>query len=382
MRKILLSHLRRKDNTAISTLHSAFLENSMAVIILSPHDVAIISAAESIMTDFFSLDSTEKLSTKKLVEELPGCSTLLGYNRPSLAKECYRIKREGCSVSSSSFLSIRCEKKCRDCLIKISEANVCRHDAYSWPSSLRAQKEAQLQAIMTALGLLEEIALLVLTSLLNFCLTETSCSVLAAYSMLTPLYSSDGAALFASSPFDFFHYYNKSNAELCDTTPNCSIHVDPGFLTLVPSARVPGLALLSRQEEKFIWPEVSASPLQDVVVFSGRTLELLSQTRFPAVYHRVDRPEACMGVEPSPQLQAQRDRLALVYELRPAAGLNATVPSVLLADSRQVTRSNNCTSPLPLESCSPLLSTNVLTSTGTDRSRKKRIRPWKDAFHH
>ena len=38
-------------------------------------------------------------------------------------------------------------------------------------------------------------------------------------------------------------------------------------------------------------PEVSATPHQDVIIFAGRTLELLTKGMFPAIYHRVDYPE-------------------------------------------------------------------------------------------
>jgi len=50
---------------------------------------------------------------------------------------------------------------------------------------------------------------------------------------------------YASSPFDFFHYYNGSNSSKQAETggsrvPNCSLHVDPGFLTAIPAATQPG----------------------------------------------------------------------------------------------------------------------------------------------
>jgi len=107
----------------------------------------------------------------------------------------------------------------------------------------------------------------------------------------------------ASSPFDLFFYHNSPQAQ---RTINCHHHVDPGFLTVVPCATVPGLNILHKTEQMSIPIETMLEPFKDLVVFSGLALEEISGGFYKGAVHMVEKNA--------------HSRLSLVYELRPKAG--------------------------------------------------------------
>ncbi len=53
---------------------------------------------------------------------------------------------------------------------------------------------------------------------------------------------------FSSSPFDLFHYFNTPQS----TQPNCYEHVDPGMVTCVPCAAMPGLCIVDSCTSEWI----------------------------------------------------------------------------------------------------------------------------------
>jgi isopenicillin N synthase-like dioxygenase len=107
-----------------------------------------------------------------------------------------------------------------------------------------------------------------------------------------------------SSPFDLF-YYNNTTAAL--NVPNCSEHIDPGYLTVVPCAEVQGLSIMDQESYEWIPVEKFLKPRREAVIFPGNVLQRLSKFAILAGIHRVDK-------------QPGVPRLSLVYELRPKAG--------------------------------------------------------------
>lgn len=121
---------------------------------------------------------------------------------------------------------------------------------------------------------------------------------------------------FSNSPFDFF-YYNNSPAFA--EFENCSRHIDPGLLTVVPVSPSPGLALLHPRTGEWIRVEECADlqPLRHVVAFTGHTLQELSSradsVALPGVVHCV--------------YKGARPRHSMVYELRTVTQMHQRPPS-------------------------------------------------------
>lgn len=148
-------------------------------------------------------------------------------------------------------------------------------------------------------------------------------ALLAAYTSVDHLDAAGGAYL--HSPFDAFLYHNshhdlstrkrwRRRAKDEETgavpvpSPNCLAHVDPGFLSCIPVADTPGLMIMDASSRQ--WVDVEAlpgvQPLQDVVIFSGWSLQVASAHRVPAAVHLVR--------------SAPAPRLSLVYERRQEDG--------------------------------------------------------------
>lgn len=121
-----------------------------------------------------------------------------------------------------------------------------------------------------------------------------------------------------SSPFDLFCYRN--DPQLFNTAlENCSQHVDPGYLTIIPCASTPGMFIRDAILDKDIAIEELEGCLSycDCVVLLNKRLEQLLLTKpeyqdksLAAVVHWVEKRND--GVP----------RYSFVYELRPA--MNST----------------------------------------------------------
>jgi hypothetical protein len=71
---------------------------------------------------------------------------------------------------------------------------------------------------------------------------DMECCDLAKFDRATPPTTPRPLLLLPIPPFDAFHYFNSADSE---EVSNCAPHVDPGILTLIPLAGVPGLAVRS-----------------------------------------------------------------------------------------------------------------------------------------
>lgn len=102
------------------------------------------------------------------------------------------------------------------------------------------------------------------------------------------------------SVVDIFQYFNV----LREGRPegNMGSHFDPGLLTLKPVSPVPGLDVLDAGSGRWIDLEAVATPMQDLLIFSGETLEALTEGEFKATSHRVH--------------TEGHERLSIVYEMR------------------------------------------------------------------
>jgi hypothetical protein len=120
----------------------------------------------------------------------------------------------------------------------------------------------------------------------------------------------------SASPFDLFYYHNQPSGE---DTANCNEHVDPGFVTVVPCAEVPGLGWISLGKgvdrslgvfdlslEDWICVEEYLRPFTEVTVICDQVLAEISGV-LPAAVHRVTKNKL--------------SRLSLVYEIRPTPGV-------------------------------------------------------------
>ena len=110
-------------------------------------------------------------------------------------------------------------------------------------------------------------------------------------------------------PTDLFYYNNEGSSE---AVPNCSAHVDRGYLHAIVVSPTDGLEVFDRQSEcwhslRSRWPE--ARPLADVVVLANDSLARLSREHPSWMGAPVD---ACIHRV----AKAASPRLSISHELR------------------------------------------------------------------
>mmetsp|Transcript_10464 Transcript_10464/g.11513 ORF Transcript_10464/g.11513 Transcript_10464/m.11513 type:complete len:276 (-) Transcript_10464:12-839(-) len=252
---------------ARNTLREYVREHGYAIVSVPTEMAQIFRQTTDSAASFFGYTEEVKRATQQLFYEVPPHKGLLGYNRPSEAKEVFRIRRGAYTKWPQGDFKQQVLKSF-DCLEKIVE--------------------------LTMIALLEPFDFDYDTLLKDTC--------------------DDVEHLdkenFSSSPFDIFHYFNVEE----DTTEpkNCSIHVDPGYLTVVPCCQVPGLVLRSRREKDWIQAEVDQPPFEQVCIFPAAGLQVVSRNYYEGTVHYVSK---------NPEMAP---RLSLVYELRPKASYNVT----------------------------------------------------------
>ena len=203
-----------------------------------------------------------------------GARGLAGYNEPSPAKAVFRVRRGQCQP---------------------------------WPDeeeagpALHGFRDAQL----AAMAVLEGVADLCLAALDGD--SGGRWRLLAQFG--TDADAWDDSTSLSLSPYDLFYYHNDARAA---GHINCHEHVDPGILTCVPCAAVPGLELVRHGDRSWWAAEAhgpsdapALEPLRDVLVFANSTLATVTDGDVPAVVHRVSK--------------AARPRRSMVYERRPSA---------------------------------------------------------------
>mgnify|MGYP003868063149 CR=1 FL=1 len=239
------------------------------------------------------------MKCRVLVPEVGDHKGLLGYNQPHAGKELYRFRRGPC-----------CRRQTSD-LEAITRADSCMADGLPWIVESIELRNA-LQAILRVFDFLEDVA--------DSCLRIVCLDLGLSYDAIKQ-YAGDAHLhhqSYSASPFDMFHYFNHPPATAVSSNsstgavataipPNCNIHVDPGFLTVVPCAPVAGLAVFDPALDEWVAVEhqLGLQPLRHLIVFPGRTLETLSRRVYAGTWHQVVRND--------------RPRLSLVYEVRPRA---------------------------------------------------------------
>ena len=282
------SHFYDRDNTA---LVQSFLNHGYAFVCLD--EVLVSNLKESCIFSFFNtLTRVEKMKFQRFILEVNQNKGLVGYNKPSVCKEVYRVRR-----GSSN------------------------KDMDTWPS------EAFYVTVLGILNSLEEIAGACIAALKDEVIRQLGLSFVEKHcrTWATPTkQSSLPQHVHSNSPMDFFHYFNNSaSAEV----QNCSVHVDPGILTVIPCASTPGLCVFDQASQS--WVEVEKGlmvagdcshghPSRDtVVVLLGDTLQRISNGIFRGTVHTV--------------VHAHRPRLSCCYEMRPqvttASGLSLVASS-------------------------------------------------------
>jgi hypothetical protein len=90
----------------------------------------------------------------------------------------------------------------------------------------------------------------------------------------------------------------------------CFLSYFEGLLTVVPCSPIAGLEILDHETQTWISVEneLNLTPFRDLVVFPGRTLQILTNDHYIGTTHRVGKNN--------------QPRLSLVYELRTKADLN------------------------------------------------------------
>jgi isopenicillin N synthase-like dioxygenase len=102
------------------------------------------------------------------------------------------------------------------------------------------------------------------------------------------------------SVVDIFRYFNVMREGRSEG--NMGSHYDPGLFTLKPVSKVPGLDVLDRETGEWVDVEAVATPGQDLLLFCGETLEMLTEGEFKATSHRVH--------------TEGQERFSMVYEMR------------------------------------------------------------------
>lgn len=253
---------------AAATLCDNLKRHGFAIITIPVQHSRILQEAYEVGWCFFRRVPVQiKQQCKLLFNEFCNNKGLAGFNQPNPAKEVFRIRRG---------------------------------DAQPWPSS-----PEQFRVVMTrALELLESVAICCEDVLLQSVHLDSE----KIFESILDYYKNKITFnILSSSPFDLFYYYNSEN--VADIV-NCHEHVDPGLLTVVPCSPVAGLEIRDHKTGQWIAVEneLNLTPLTNLIIFSGHTLQILTNDYYIGSVHRVTKNT--------------RPRLSLVYEQRIKSDLN------------------------------------------------------------
>jgi isopenicillin N synthase-like dioxygenase len=103
----------------------------------------------------------------------------------------------------------------------------------------------------------------------------------------------------------------------------CFLSYFEGLVTIVPCSPIAGLEICDHETQTWtsVENELELTPFRDLIVFPGRTLQILTNDYYIGTRHRVGK-----NSEP---------RLSLVYELRAKAALNLDTFLVDLQQQQQ-----------------------------------------------
>eukprot|EP00743_Colponemidia_sp_Colp-15_P011561 GILK01012932.1.p1 GENE.GILK01012932.1~~GILK01012932.1.p1 ORF type:complete len:286 (+),score=29.60 GILK01012932.1:121-858(+) len=235
---------------------------------MDPTISALMAKAEGIIDNFFTqLRDEQKVALRTLVPEVGTNKGLVGYNKPTDAKEVFRLRR-GAHIPFPNDRFKQCVLSCFDTLEHVMDC--C------------------MEVVITSLG----------SSYEHF--LESSIDRHTYYHLKKkhlPIDHSPDLSI-STCPFDLFRYNNATESQ----SANCFEHIDPGFMTIVPCSSTAGLSIFDSQTG--IWQALEhwLAPHEHFIVFNGKMLQGISDNIYPSAAHRVDK--------------AATRRISMVYELR------------------------------------------------------------------
>lgn len=266
--KINLANFLQGNLRETETFCNAIYNHSFAILeIVDESEVQFIQETlDETMKFFLELEKEEKMATQVLFMEYQLNQGLVGYNTPSPSKEIFRIRRSS-------------EKR-----------------ATFWPANRPFFKEKNI----CLRDYLERIGTECVRHLLrDYCKNKGAIldGVVDHHSETNYLIEEEK---FYPSPYDLFYYPNNESVA---NIANCTDHIDPGFITLIPCAPTPGLSIFNTKDGNWVEIENLLHPSRDLIVFPGKYLQSLTKSYFPGCAHRVEK--------------APHSRCSLVYEWRP-----------------------------------------------------------------
>jgi hypothetical protein len=238
--KISLEAFMKKNPTEITNFCNSIYSHSFAVLDIS-YSLELMEKMKRVNDEnmkFFTGSSLEtKMQTQVLFNEVGENKGLVGFNNPSPAKELFRIRRP--------------------------------YFTQNLHQNQQQQNSLFLSANEWCLEFLENLAI------------ECTRELIQDYNNNNPEKQIDGNQTifnhneknyelpngkYYPSPYDLFYYHNDAKVN----TPNCSDHVDPGFITLVPCAFVAGLEIFDTKTGKWIEIEKKTGPYERNYSFSWK----------------------------------------------------------------------------------------------------------------
>tara|TARA_B110001452_G_C15197685_1_gene415688 strand:+ start:556 stop:1455 length:900 start_codon:yes stop_codon:yes gene_type:complete len=287
MRPISIARLARAEPHAVAALHAGLRSGVGAALVKHRRAHALILARLRRASAEFFLEPTAAKAAASNHSSCPAFGpmpVLVGWRRPSDSKELYR-----------SFAG----------------------------ESLPASTPGRLRTLACAAQRLLHHALVVcLRTILRA--AGARCSARAVRELLV---GTQKGAQRLNCALDLFYYPNDAAA----VSPNCTPHVDRGYLSAIVVSDVPGLVLLDGAARRLvspcqIWPR--ARPHEHTVVLVNHALQALDATGWSNTS-----PVVPTNNEPPPLMacthavtKASAPRLSISYELRPAFGTGADDP--------------------------------------------------------
>jgi len=237
-----------------------------ALVRCSPELTLDLARCDTLARRFFAGDLRGAQDVSDKAQWTVPCpvGSFCGFHQPSPAKEVFRYRFGLEHALHRSDLQVHNEADvgpCRSC----QNPDSCNFaECSSTNCFLRAMKRA-------ARGLRElamQLSIVLLTSTANTTWGADDAKVLLDDLIEDISFSSCGQAkseghaqtpalTLPIPPFDAFHYFNDAGSE---PVPNCAPHVDPGIITLIPLAEVPGLAVRPpRQNNNELSEEIEAA---------------------------------------------------------------------------------------------------------------------------
>jgi isopenicillin N synthase-like dioxygenase len=273
-------------------------EQSLSLLRVTPEQLA--SSEQSILealksTGFFVLrTSPNQIGKQELLAQMQTF-----FKRPIDEKQAYNQSEYATNGGFCGYAHVKLGKDASEYQKRLREYeerevfDVSSVNGNAWPSP---EFETQTLATLTALHDHSAAILVVLAKSMG----------IEPEGMLKMVYNSENHSANGAVGSNFAMFRYQDDEKKYSSVQKCMAHQDSGFLTLLPKSTFPGIEILNKSNS-FWWSLEDFLEEDDILVYSGRTLEKVTGGVIPATIHRVVRFPG-------------QERFSMPFELKPFQG--------------------------------------------------------------